>query len=147
MKGALPKILLVATLLVAVGGLFAQEEGAGGQPPPGKFWNDLRPDQKALFTLGYATGVNVFSQFAPGPCPDCESTCLEDAKGRMVPVGSAIPDVVAVIDSIYGDDLNQHIPVMWAFKLAAEKEAGASDQEWQGSLLEARETSAPAETP
>ena len=147
MKGALPKVLLVALLLVSTGGMSAQEEGGGEQPSPGTFWNDLRPDQKAIFTLGYATGVNVFSQFAPGPCPECESTCLEDAKARMVPIGSGIPDVVAVLDSIYGDELNEHIPVMWAFKLAAEKEAGVSDQEWQDFMIEAREDSAPADAP
>jgi len=145
MKPGYSAVVLAAFLLVPFGALLAEETAA--KPLDGGVWKQLTPEQKSLFTLGYANGVAVFAKFAPGPCGGCASDCLEDASKKLVPVGTAIPQVVQVVDKIYEDEANRGILVYWAIKLAAQKAKGVSDEEWKASVLEARQGGGGAKTP
>jgi hypothetical protein len=135
-------ILLSAILLIPAGNLLAQ----GSKGVDGTVWKQLDANNKALFTLGYFTGIQIFSKYAPGSCSTCQADCMEEASSKLVPVGTSIPQVVQVIDSIYVDAANQVIPVQWALKLAAQKAKGMSDEEFKAAIIDAREGSAPSET-
>ncbi len=136
-------ILFSAILLFPMGGLFAQ----GSKGVDGTVWKQLDANNKALFTLGYFTGIQIFAKYAPGSCSSCQADCMEEASSKLVPVGTSIPEVVKVIDSIYADAANQAIPVQWALKLTAQKAKGMTDEQFQAAITEAREGSAPAESP
>jgi len=135
-------ILLSAILLIPTGGVLAQ----GSKGVDGTVWKQLDANNKALFTLGYFTGIQIFSKYAPGSCSACPADCMDEASSKLVPVGTSIPDVVKVIDSIYADPANQVIPVQWALKLVAQKIKGMSDEAFKAALSDAREGSAPAES-
>ena len=136
-------VLLMAALLVLPLGS-ARAQGAKGVD--GSVWTKLNADNKALFTLGYFTGIQIFAKFAPGPCTSCTSECLDDASSKLVPLGTSIPQVVGMVDSIYQDASNQPIPVQWALKLAAQKAKGMSDEEFKTAILDARSASTPAQS-
>ena len=78
-------------------------------------------ENKSLFTFGYFTGIQVFAKFVPGPCATYTAECLDDASSKLVPLGTSISQVVAMVDSIYTDPANLVIPVQWSLKLAAQK--------------------------
>ena len=141
MKRVVVAVLLSALLLVPAGVSRAQ----GGKGVDGTVWKQLDANNKALFTLGYFTGIQIFAKYAPGACTSCEAECLDGASAKLVPVGTSIPEVVKVIDSIYADAANQVIPVQWCLKLAAQKAKGMTDDEFKAAVTEAREGSAPAE--
>ena len=143
MRRGLPVVLLMAFLLLPPGGPFAQE---AQKVVDGTIWKQLTAENKAVFTLGYATGIGVFAKFAPGPCGACPEDCLDDVSKRLVPLGTAIPQVVQLLDKIYEDQANLAIPVQWAMKLAAQKTKGVSEEEWKAAIAEARAGSAPAKT-
>jgi hypothetical protein len=134
--------LLSAFLLIPAGGLRAEGKGVDGT-----VWKQLDANNKALFTLGYFTGIQIFAKYAPGVCSSCQADCLDDATAKLVPVGTSIPQVVQVIDSIYADQANLVIPAQWALKLAAQKAKGMTDDEFKAAINEAREGSGPAEAP
>ena len=134
-------ILFSAILLIPTGSLLAQ----GSKGVDGTVWKQLDANNKALFTLGYFTGIQIFAKYAPGSCSACPADCMEEASSKLVPTGTSIPQVVQVIDSIYADAANQPIPVQWALKLAAQKAKGMTDEEFKAAISEAREGSAPAE--
>jgi hypothetical protein len=136
-------VFLLATLLMVPGSALAQ----GSKGVDGTIWTKLNADNRALFTLGYFTGIQIFAKFAPGPCTACPSDCLDDATSKLVPVGTSIPNVVGMVDSIYADALNQGIPVQWALKLAAQKAKGMSDEDFKAAIADARASSSPAEAP
>jgi hypothetical protein len=136
-------VVLLAALLVAPGSALAQ----GAKGVDGTVWTKLNADNKALFTLGYFTGIQIFAKFVPGPCTTCQSECLDDATSKLVPVGTSIPNVVGMVDSIYADPGNLVIPVQWALKLAAQKAKGMSDEDFKAAVADARASSAPAEAP
>jgi hypothetical protein len=135
--------LLAAFLILFAGGVLAQE----AKSVDGTVWKQLDANNKALFTLGYFTGIQVFAKYAPGSCSTCTGECMDEASAKLVPVGTSIPQVVQVIDSIYADAANQPIPVQWALKLAASKAKGMSDEEFKKALEEARSGSTPATPP
>ena len=111
----------------------------------GTVWTKLNADNRALFTLGYFTGIQIFAKFVPGPCTNCAADCLDDATSKLVPLGTSIPDVVGMVDSIYADAANQVIPVQWALKLAAQKAKGMSDEDFKAAVTDARAGSTPAQ--
>jgi hypothetical protein len=133
-------VVLLAALAVLPQTAWAQ----GSKGVDGTVWTKLNADNKALFTLGYFTGIQIFAKFAPGPCSGCVAECMDESSAKLVPVGTAIPQVVQVIDSIYQDPVNEAIPVQWALKLAAQKAKGVSDEEFKAALAEARQGSASA---
>ena len=141
MKRGVMVVLLSAFLLIPAGSLFAQ----GGKGVDGTVWKQLDANNKALFTLGYFTGIQIFAKYAPGSCSACQADCMDEASSKLVPIGTSIPQVVQVIDSIYADAPNQVIPVQWSLKLAAQKAKGMTDEEFKAAIREAREGSAPAE--
>jgi hypothetical protein len=104
-------------------------------------------NNKALFTLGYFTGIQIFAKYAPGSCSSCTGDCMDEASAKLVPVGTSIPQVVQMIDSIYADPANSMIPVQWSLKLVASKAKGMSDEEFKKAVEEARSGSTPAATP
>jgi hypothetical protein len=132
--------LLAAFLTVFAGGVTAQE----AKSVDGTVWKQLDANNKALFTLGYFTGIQVFAKYAPGSCSNCTAECMDEASAKLVPVGTSIPQVVQVIDSIYTDAANNPIPVQWALKLAASKAKGMSDEEFKAAVAEARTSSTPS---
>jgi hypothetical protein len=134
-------VFLVAVLSLVPAGVPTAQEG-GPKALDGTVWKQLTPEQKALFTLGYATGVGTLAQFAPGPCNNCTTECLEEARKRLVPSGVGIPQVVQTLDQIYTDAANEKIPAQYAIKLASMKAKGVSEEEWKASLEEARQDSA-----
>ncbi len=135
-------VLLMAALLVLPLGAARAQDSKGVD---GSVWTKLNADNKALFTLGYFTGIQIFAKFAPGPCTNCASECLDDASSKLVPLGSSIPQVVAMVDALYQDAANQPIPVQWALKLAAQKAKGMSDEDYKAAVLDARSASTPAQ--
>lgn len=140
-RGWVVPILLVAFLIPA-GSLWAQAP----KGVDGTVWVKLNADNRALFTLGYFTGIQIFAKFVPGPCTSCPSDCLDEATSKLVPLGTSIPDVVGMVDSIYADPANQVIPVQWALKLAAEKAKGMTDEDFKAAVNDARTGSTPAQT-
>jgi len=139
MKRGVMVVVLSAFLLIPAGNLLAQ----GGKGVDGTVWKQLIADNKALFTLGYFTGIQIFAKYAPGSCSNCQEECMDEASAKLVPVGTSIPEVVKVIDSIYADAPNQVIPVQWALKLAAQKAKGMTDEEFKAALAEAVQGSSP----
>jgi len=135
--------LLAAFLSVFAGSVLAQD----AKSVDGTVWKQLDANNKALFTLGYFTGIQVFAKFAPGSCSACPADCMDESSAKLVPVGTSIPQVVQVIDSIYADEANQAIPVQWSLKLAASKAKGMSDADFKAAIVEARTGSTPAQTP
>jgi hypothetical protein len=136
-------VVLLAALLLVPGSALAQ----GAKGVDGTVWTKLNADNKSLFTLGYFTGIQIFAKFAPGPCTTCTAECLDDATSKLVPVGTSIPGVVGMVDSIYADTANLVIPVQWALKLAAQKAKGMSDEDFKAAVTDARVSSAPTEAP
>ena len=135
-------ILIVAALLVLpLGSVRAQ----GSKGVDGTVWMKLNADNKSLFTLGYFTGIQIFAKFVPGPCTTCTSECLDEASSKLVPLGTSIPQVVGMVDSIYQDPANLVIPVQWSLKLAAQKAKGMSDEDFKAAILDARAGSTPAQ--
>src|SRR5207247_1182212 len=94
---------VMAAMLLPLGSASAQ----GSRGVDGTVWTKLNADNRALFTLGYFTGIQIFAKYVPGPCTSCPSDCLDDATSKLVPVGTSIPDVVTMVDSIYADPANQ----------------------------------------
>jgi hypothetical protein len=162
MRRAFCAMLTVSCLLLGVGGALADQAPPAAAPkaapsaapkvaPPsapasatvldGNFWRQMTTDQKSLFLYGYAMGVDFLSKFASGPCDSCKADCLEGAAQKLVPIGTAIPQIVAAVDKIYEDESNRGILVFWAFKLAALKSRGVSDADWKAALEEARPAS------
>ena len=140
-RGWVVILVMVALLILPLGMVRAQ--GSGGVD--GNVWTKLNAENKSLFTLGYFTGIQVFAKFAPGPCTTCTSECLDDASSKLVPVGTSISQVVAMVDSIYQDPANLVIPVQWSLKLAAQKAKGMSDEEFKTAVMDARVGSTPAQ--
>ena len=140
MKRGLLAVRMGLLLLAGVGD--ARAQGGGGLD--GTKWKQLDINNKALFTWGYFTGIQIFAKFAPGPCQSCASDCLDEAAAKLVPLGSSVPDVIKIIDSVYADAANEPIPVQWVLKLAAQKVKGMSEEEWKAAVLEARDGSSPA---
>jgi hypothetical protein len=132
---------MAALAILPLGSARAQ----GSRGVDGSVWTKLNADNKALFTLGYFTGIQIFAKFAPGPCTSCASECLDEASSKLVPLGTSIPQVVGMVDSIYVDQTNQFIPVQWALKLAAQKAKGMTDEEFKTAVMDARVGSAPAQ--
>ncbi len=140
-RGWVVVVLMAALLVLPLGSARAQ----GSKGVDGSVWTKLNADNKALFTLGYFTGIQIFAKFIPGPCTNCASECLDDASSKLVPLGTSIPQVVSMVDSIYQDPANLPIPVLWALKLAAQKAMGMSDEEYKAAVLDARTASTPAQ--
>ncbi len=140
-RGWVVAFLMAALLVLLPGSALAQ----GSKGVDGTVWTKLNADNKALFTLGYFTGIQIFAKFVPGPCTTCTSECLDDASSKLVPLGTSIPQVVGMVDSIYADPANLVIPVQWSLKLAAQKAKGMSDEDYVAALLDARTGSTPAE--
>ncbi|PYQ11492.1 MAG: hypothetical protein DMH00_08015 [Acidobacteria bacterium] len=140
MKRSVWVILLATFLMLPSGRPFADES----KGVDGTVWKQLNADNKALFTLGYFTGIQIFAKYAPGSCSNCQADCMDEASSKLVPLGTSIPQVVQVIDSIYTDAANQVIPVQWALKLAAQKAKGMSDEEFKAAIADAVKGSAPA---
>ena len=140
-RGWVVILLMAALLILPLGAVRAQ----GSRGVDGTVWTKLNADNKSLFTLGYFTGIQIFAKFAPGPCTTCTSECLDDASSKLVPLGTSIPQVVAMVDSIYQDPLNLVIPVQWSLKLAAQKAKGMSDEDFKAAVTDARVGSAPAQ--
>lgn len=134
-------VLLSVIVLISGGSIFAQ----GSKGVDGTVWKQLDANNKALFTLGYFTGIQIFAKYAPGACTACPAECMDDASSKLVPTGTSIPDVVKLLDSIYADEANHVIPAQWALKLAAQKAKGMSDADFQAAIKEAREGSGPAQ--
>jgi len=139
MKRGIAVIFLSAFLLIPAGGLRAES----GKGVDGTVWKQLDANNKALFTLGYFTGIQIFAKYAPGACTSCQADCMDDASAKLVPVGTSIPQVVQVIDSIYADSANLVIPAQWALKLAAQKAKGMTDDEFKAAINDARQGSTP----
>jgi hypothetical protein len=140
-RGWVVAVLMAAMLVLP----FASARAQGSKGVDGSVWTKLNADNKALFTLGYFTGIQIFAKFVPGPCTNCSSDCLDDATTKLVPLGTSIPDVVGMVDSIYSDASNQVIPVQWALKLAAQKAKGMSDEDFKAAITDARAGSTPAQ--
>jgi len=154
-------MLAVSSLLLGIGAAAADQTAppaapkAGPSAAPasspavldGNFWRQLTAEQKGLFLYGYAMGVDFLSKFAPGPCDSCKADCLEGAAQKLVPIGTAIPQIVAAVDKIYEDEANRSILVFWSFKLAALKSRGVPDAEWKAALEEARPASSGEKAP
>jgi hypothetical protein len=130
---------MAALLILPLGSVRAQ----GSKGVDGTVWTKLNADNKALFTLGYFTGIQIFAKFAPGPCTTCTSECLDEASSKLVPLGTSIPQVVGMVDAIYQDPANLVIPVQWSLKLAAQKAKGMSDEDFKAAVMDAREGSTP----
>jgi hypothetical protein len=140
-RGWFVMVLMLTLVLVLPGSALAQ----GSKGVDGTVWTKLNADNRALFTLGYFTGIQIFARFVPGPCTSCASDCLDEASAKLVPLGTSIPQVVGMVDSIYADPANQVIPVQWALKLAAQKAKGMSDEDFKAAVTDARVASAPAQ--
>ena len=140
-RGRIMLVLMVGMLMIPPGSALAQ----GSKGVDGTVWTKLNADNRALFTLGYFTGIQIFARFVPGPCTSCTSECLDDASSKLVPLGTSVPQVVGMVDSIYADPANQVIPVQWALKLAAQKAKGMSDEEFKAAVTDARVGSTPAQ--
>ena len=140
-RGWVVVLLMAALLVLPLGSARAQ----GSRGVDGTVWTKLNADNKALFTLGYFTGIQIFAKFVPGPCTTCTSECLDDASSKLVPLGTSIPQVVGMVDSIYSDPANLVIPVQWSLKLAAQKAKGMSDEDYAAAVMDARAGSTPAE--
>jgi hypothetical protein len=139
-RGWVVIFLMVALLVLPLGSVRAQ----GSKGVDGTVWTKLNTDNKSLFTLGYFTGIQIFAKFVPGPCTTCTSECLDEASSKLVPLGTSIPQVVGMVDSIYQDPANLVIPVQWSLKLAAQKAKGMSDEDFKTAILDARAGSTPA---
>ena len=140
-RGWVVMLLMVALLILPLGSARAQ----GSKGVDGTVWMKLNADNKSLFTLGYFTGIQIFAKFVPGPCTTCTSECLDEASSKLVPLGTSIPQVVGMVDSIYQDPANLVIPVQWSLKLAAQKAKGMSDEEFKTAVMDARVGSTPAQ--
>ena len=140
-RGWVVVLLMAALLVLSPGSALAQ----GSSGVDGTVWTKLNADNKSLFTLGYFTGIQIFAKFVPGPCTTCTSECLDDASSKLVPLGTSIPQVVGMVDSIYADPANLVIPVQWSLKLAAQKAKGMSDEDYAAAVMDARAGSTPAE--
>ena len=140
-RGWVVILLWAALLVLPLGSVRAQ----GSKGVDGTVWTKLNADNKSLFTLGYFTGIQIFAKFVPGPCTTCTSECLDEASSKLVPLGTSIPQVVGMVDSIYQDPANLVIPVQWSLKLAAQKAKGMSDEDFKAAIADARAGSTPAQ--